>query len=279
MGKSTISNIVVETCAAIWDELVATYLPKPTIDTWKSNARDFYENWNFPNCLGSIDGKHIRINQPEHTGSMYYNYKHFFSIHLLAITDANYKFVMVDIGAYGRESDGGVLRYSEFFKKLQNKQLDIPNDEVLPNTNTHVPYTFIGDEGFPVLVNMLRPYLGKQLVNNLKKKIFNYRLSRARRTVENSFGILTSKWRILNKAIETNIENAITITRAVCVLHNIVLTHNKQPMQNVPNEKHIYNPDKRRNNTFSSGARQTREVFADYFSSEYGSVPWQLDYI
>lgn len=55
MGKSTISNIVMETCAAIWDKLVAIYLPKPTIDTWKSNARDFYENWSFPNCLGSID--------------------------------------------------------------------------------------------------------------------------------------------------------------------------------------------------------------------------------
>lgn len=136
--------------------------------------------------------------------------------------------------------------------------MDIPNDEVLPNTNIHVPYTFIGDEGFPLLVNMLRLYPGKQLVNNLKKKIFNYRLSRARSMVENNFGILTSKWRILNKAIETNVENAITITRAVCVLHNIVLTHNEQPMQNVPNEKHIYNPDKIPNNRFSSDARHTR---------------------
>lgn len=73
---------------------------------------------------------------------------------------------MVDIGAYGRYSDGGILRYSAFFKKLQNKELDISNDEVLPNTNTIVPYTFVGDDKFPLLINMLRPYPGKQLVNN-----------------------------------------------------------------------------------------------------------------
>jgi len=177
MGKTTISKIVVETCSAIWDKLLPTYLPEHTVDMWKSNSKDFYKNWNFPNCLGSIDGKHIRINQPQNSGSMYYNYKHFFSIHLLAVSDANYKFVMVDIGAYGRESDGGVLKNSEFFKKLQNKELNIPNNAQLPNTNIKVPYTFIGDEAFPLLVNILRPYPGKQLINNNKKKVFNYRLS------------------------------------------------------------------------------------------------------
>lgn len=283
MGKTTISKIVVETCSAIWDKLLPSYLPEPTVDMWKSNSNDFYKNWNFPNCLGSIDGKHIRIHQPQNSGSMYYNYKHFFSIHLLAVSDANYKFVMVDIGAYGRESDGGVLKNSEFFKKLQNKKLNIPNNAELPNTNIKVPYTFIGDEAFPLLVNILRPYPGKQLVNNNKKKVFNYRLSRARRTVENTFGILSSKWRILNKAIETNIENAILITKAVCILHNVVLTHNKQPIQNIiqnlSEEKVANISDGRRNNRFGTDARDTREIFADYFISEYGSVPWQMDYI
>lgn len=66
---------------------------------------------------------------------MYYNYKHFFSINLFAISDANYKFIAVDIGAYGRESDGGVLRNSVFLKKLQQNQLNIPDDVELPNTN------------------------------------------------------------------------------------------------------------------------------------------------
>jgi len=282
MGKTSVARIVVETCEAIWNKLSTDYIPEPTSDDWKANANDFCTKWNFPNCLGSIDGKHIRINQPQHSGSMYYNYKHFFSINLFAISDANYKFIAVDIGAYGRESDGGVLRNSVFFKKLQQNQLNIPEDVELPNTNIKAPYTFIGDEAFPLLTNLLRPYPGKQLLNDQKKKIFNYRLSRARRTVENAFGILSSKWRILNKAIETNVEHAITITKAVCVLHNLILKHDQlsNPIDNLEEQTTIFkNTVGRQNNRFGRLAKDSRELFTEYFSSEAGSVPWQLDYI
>lgn len=150
--------------------------PESAVDDWKTNAEDFFTKWNFPNCLGSIDGKHIQIDKPQHSGSMYYNYKHFFSINVFTISGANYKFIAVDIGAYGRESDSGVLRNLVFLKKRRNNQLNIPDDVDLPNTNIKTPYTFVGNEAFPLLTNLLRPYPGKQLLNNQKKKIFNYRL-------------------------------------------------------------------------------------------------------
>jgi len=109
----------------------------------------------------------INLNIP---ASMYYNYKHFFSINLFAISDANYKFILVDIGVYGRESDGGVLKNSVFFSKLQKKELSIPDDIEVPNTNIIAPYIFIGDEAFPLLTNIQRPYPGKQLINDEKKR-------------------------------------------------------------------------------------------------------------
>lgn len=80
-------------------------MPVPTEKSFKSIAEEFYNTWNFPNCLGSIDGKHIRIQCPYNSGSMYFNYKKFFSIVLQAVADARYKFITVDVGGYGKQSD------------------------------------------------------------------------------------------------------------------------------------------------------------------------------
>ena len=81
-------------------------------EEWNEVANGFKTNWNFPNCLGALDGKHIAIKAPEHSGSTFYNYKGFFSIVLLTLLDTDYKFTFVDVGFNGRISDGGVLRES-----------------------------------------------------------------------------------------------------------------------------------------------------------------------
>lgn len=86
---------------------MSEYLPAPTEEDFAKIAHTFETKWNFPNCCGAIDGKHIRIKCPPKTGSLTFNYKGFFSTVLLAIVDADYKFIAVDIGSYGREGDAG----------------------------------------------------------------------------------------------------------------------------------------------------------------------------
>ena len=125
-GISTARRIILDVCTTNWDILAPIYMPVPSEDNWKSIADGFYERWKFPNCIGATDGKHVMIQCPFNSGSLFYNYKPYFSLVLLVAASADYRFVMVDIGAYGSSNDSGVLNHTTFFKCLRNKNLDVP---------------------------------------------------------------------------------------------------------------------------------------------------------
>ena len=143
----------------------------------------------------------------------------------------------------------------------------------------------------------MRPFSGKSLINE-KRKIFNYRLSRARRIIENTFGILVARWRIFQGPIEGTPERVEKYILATIALHNYLrqtdnacynpagfvdsvdstgelvegnwreLIHNNlKPIRPV------------RNSRYASTAIETREKLTDYFVSERGSVSWQWDNI
>ena len=76
--------------------------------------------------MGALDGKHVMIRPPPNSGSFYFNYKHHFSVVLLALVDADYKFVCVDIGCNGRVSDGGVLKNSSLNSALEQNTFNLP---------------------------------------------------------------------------------------------------------------------------------------------------------
>ena len=109
-------------------------------------GKGFRNKWNFPNCLGAIDGKHIAIRPPAGAGSFYYNYKGFHSQVLLGIANSNYELIYFDFGTNGRVSDGGVFGNSDFARKLSNGTLQLPNSSEIDNVT--LPYVFVGDEAF-----------------------------------------------------------------------------------------------------------------------------------
>ena len=86
-----------------------------------------------------MDGKHIRIVPPPESGAFYYNYKNYYSIVLMALVDSNYEFIFVDVGKNGRISDGGVIEHTEFLRRLNNGQLNLPeNHETVNNLSSEV---------------------------------------------------------------------------------------------------------------------------------------------
>ncbi|KAB0803454.1 hypothetical protein PPYR_00424 [Photinus pyralis] len=126
ISPSSLCQIIPETCKAIWQVLKKTHLKFPTTkQEWCNIAQGFESKWQFINCGGAFDGKHIRIVPPPHTGAKYYNYKNFYSIVLMALVNSDYQFIYVDVGKNGRISDGGVLEYTEFHRKLIEGKKDL----------------------------------------------------------------------------------------------------------------------------------------------------------
>lgn len=160
-----------------------------------------------------MDGKHIRIICPPNSGIQYFNYKQFFSIVLFAVTDARYNFLYVHAGVQGRISDGGVFRHTAFGQALLNQNLDIPHCEPLPGREVSTPYVVLADDAFPLTENICKPYTVDLNIGS-PKRVCNYRISRARRIVENSFGILASIFRILHTTINVEMKDVQNIVMA-----------------------------------------------------------------
>lgn len=146
LGRKTVSSIIQDTCLAIWDALSEMYLKPPsTSEDWKHITGDFSSIWNMPHCVGAIDGKHIAIECPGNTGSLYYNYKGFYSFILMAVCDAHYMFSFVIVGDYGSNNDSGILQNSPLGKALENNTLGIPVPEPLDGCNIQqLPYFLVG---------------------------------------------------------------------------------------------------------------------------------------
>lgn len=195
---------------------------------------------------------------------------------LLAVCDSNYNFIYIDVGSFGRECDSTILSKSSFGRKLNEGSLNLPPPEKLAEDIIPLPYTFVGDEAFGLSTNLMRAFPSANL--NVKKRVFNYRLCRARRYVECSFGILSNKWRVFHRPLQLKTDVAVTVVKACCALHNFVRARDGVRFEETLDITGLHDIEYENNNETPRGAKRAykyRDAFANYFISNAGSLPWQ----
>lgn len=254
-------------------------------------ASEFYTQWNFPMCIGALDGKRILIQKPPNSGSNFYDYKGHFSVIMVALVDADCKFLYVDVGACGRASDGGVWDRCTLKQAVEGDLLNIPQRQNIPFSEKQCPYVFVGDDAFPLKEYLMKPYPGRGETD--ERRVFNYRLSRARRTSENAFGILAARFQVFKHPIRTSPEHVKDITLATVALHNMLREKSKDiysppdllDREDVGNGRLQHGQMHQHVNAAMEGlqavgrghgnhAKEVRETLKNYFNNE-GQVPWQ----
>lgn len=151
----------------------------------------------------------------------------------------------------------------------------------MTNSERVLPYVFVADDAFALKRHMLKPYPFQNM--SIDRRIFNYRLSRARRIIENTFGILAHRFRIFFRPIFGDVERVVEITQACVALHNFLIReedangwYDFQNDEEVPSSPYFQDVDTGMSRNFAKTAKMVREQFNQYFSNE-GAVEWQWE--
>lgn len=127
------------------------------------------------------------------------------------MVDSDYCFSYVDVGAKGRGSDGylDMVYFKIALCTTLSKQTPL---------NYWKTSLFLADDAFPLKKYLMKPYSRRKM--SPEERIYNYRVSRARRVVENAFGILASKFRLFEKPMSLKLETLDKVVLACCTIHN-----------------------------------------------------------
>jgi len=161
------------------------------------------------------------LNVLQKLGHCFTTTNNFFSVILQGVADSESRLIFIDIGPYGKQSDGGTFSASTLCHFLENSESTLPKPARFEGSGMEVPFLILGDEAYPLKTYLMKHFTRKYF--SCEERVINYKLSRARRGVEYAFGILTAKWRLLNKATKTKVSKAERIVKCICLLHNIFI--------------------------------------------------------
>ncbi|XP_047127272.1 putative nuclease HARBI1 [Hydra vulgaris] len=218
IGKSTANLIAHEFINAVNDILLPIYVKFPlSVENLNKHSKDFEAILGFSQCVGAVDGCHIPILAPKDQAISYYNYKGWYSIVLFSVVDCRYRFIYTSVGSPSRNNDSYILQNSSLKAILESSLFDICCKEL---GDSLVPLCLIGDSAFPLTPHLLKPCPENLELSEIQKN-FNKILCGARRVVENAFGRVKARFRVICKRMECDINFATRIVNACVTLHNI----------------------------------------------------------
>ncbi len=183
----------------------------------------------------------------------------------MVIIGPEYEILAADVGMNGHMSDGGN------WSRNKTKPKPLPD---LP-----VPYVAVGDDAFALTTSLLKPYLESSLTT--EKRIFNYRLSRARCISENVLGIMAQKWQVIRSVMRLEPEKATTVVLTIMALHNFLrgercyVTVSDDELSSLsPATSWLVLPPLAKEQNYSNKAKAIRDEFCEYFNLQ-GAVSWQ----
>ena len=217
VSRSLTCQCVKEVCCAIVKRF-PRMISFPKGDDLVEVLESYEQKWGFPMCAGAIDGTHIPILAPVESHVEYVNRKGFHSIIMQAITDCNYLFRDVVIGWPGSVHDARVLSNSAIFKNGNEKHL-FPAGLVKEIGGVEIAPFLVGDPAYPLLPWLLKGY-PRNNASEMEKR-FNYNLSRARMTIENTFGRWKGRFVRFGKRVDMEVSSLVNVVHASCILHNM----------------------------------------------------------
>jgi hypothetical protein len=217
VSRSFTCHCVKDVCRAIIKQFPKSII-FPKGDELLHVLQGYEERWEFPMCAGAIDGTHIPILAPSESHVEYVNRKGFHSILMQAVVDCNYLYRDVVIGWPGSVHDARVLSNSAIFRAGNERQL-FPHDRVKEICGKDIPPFLVGDPAYPLLPWLIKGYPRNNASENQRK--FNYKLSRARMTVENTFGRWKGRFPRFRKQVDMEVASLIDVVHASCIFHNI----------------------------------------------------------
>ena len=203
---------------------------------------------------------------------------------MLALVDGQYKFRWVDVGTEGSCSDGQIFNASQLKRRIEDGRIGFPDPAPITQGGPDVPYFILADDAFALKTWLMKPY-GRRMLTR-EERIANYRISRGRRVVENVFGILVSRFRVMRTTIELSPATVREVVFTCVVLHNILRSqYQGQPGGQQPGEDDDDDvPDDcgliggaaggGQDRNPAREAKRQRDYLKDYFNNE-GAVAWQ----